>query len=186
MKVGLFGGSFNPIHNSHMKIVNDTLESKIVEEVWIIPCGQHAFGKNLLDSGHRVKMIEYAIKGRDDVKINRVELESEGVNYTIDSVQKLKRQFDHNFYLIVGADALLDLPKWKNGKKLMGMVDFLVFERGNYAVRDEIRNRVIYRESFFGTSSTEIRERIVRGESISGLVPIGVEKYIIKEGLYNG
>ncbi len=97
MKVGLFGGSFNPIHKSHMKIVDETLESKVVDEVWFVPCGKHAFGKDLLEPEHRVKMIGYAIQGMENVKISDVELDSVDVNYTADTVRKLKNEFDRLF-----------------------------------------------------------------------------------------
>ncbi|MCK4650057.1 nicotinate (nicotinamide) nucleotide adenylyltransferase [Candidatus Pacearchaeota archaeon] len=185
MKVGLFGGSFNPIHKSHIEVINKTLESKVVEEVWIIPCKEHAFGKNLLNSEQRIRMIEYAIKEIDSVKINRVELNSKGINYTIDTVRKLKKEFNHDFYFIIGSDVLPDLPYWKKNEELVELVNFLVFERKGYLIRKEPQDMTVQRGSFFEVSSTEIRERVAKGKPISRLVFTEVENYIIREGLYN-
>ncbi|MBT6690548.1 nicotinate (nicotinamide) nucleotide adenylyltransferase [archaeon] len=185
MKVGIFGGSFDPIHNFHTKIIGDALESKVVDEVWVIPCKRHAFGKNLSDSKHRVKMIEYAIKGMDHVRVDSTELDSEGVNYTIDTVRKLKSKYDHDFYFMAGSDAVSDLPSWKDGAKLRELIDFLVFERKGYSVREDSRDMTFYEKPLLGTSSTEIRERVAADKPIYELVHEDVEKYILREGLYH-
>ncbi len=185
MKIGIFGGSFNPIHNNHVKIIDKTLYKKLVEEVWIVPCGNHAFGKDLLNSKHRVKMIEYAIREIKNVKINYIELDSKGVNYTVDTIRKLKKEFSHNFYFIIGSDVLFEFNKWHKYKELIKENKFLVFKRKNYPIQKLEANMHLIENSALELSSTEIRKRIRQGKSISGLVPVGVENYIIKEEFYN-
>lgn len=91
MKIGILGGSFNPIHNSHLKIIMYSLGKKMADEVWLLPCKKHAFDKSLESTSHRINMIRLATKGMEKIKICRIELGSRGKNYTIDTMRKLKK-----------------------------------------------------------------------------------------------
>lgn len=169
MKIGLFGGSFNPVHSSHINIVKQVLDDGIAEEVWFVPCGNHAFNKNLEGAEHRVKMIERAIKGINKIKINDIEIKSSGINYTIDTVRKLRKIYpEHEFFLIIGADIICEITKWHKYKELLEEIDMFIFKR-----------------SMKDISSTQIREKLKNGESIKGLVSEEVEKYILENNLYN-
>jgi len=169
MKIGLFGGSFNPIHNSHIKVIKEILRWGAVDEVWIIPCRNHAFSKGLLDAGKRIEMIELAINGLKNVRIEKIELDSKEISYTINSVRTLKEKYpQHEFFLIIGSDIIDEIPRWHKYEELLEEIDIFVFKRSKADV-----------------SSTKIRKLLGNKNKISRLVPKVIEDYIIKNGLYS-
>lgn len=169
MKIGLFGGSFNPIHNDHLMLMNELLEKNAIDEIWIIPCKNHVFKKKFESANHRLNMIGLGIKekGIKKVKINKIELESKGKNYTINTIRKLKRKYSHEFFFIVGSDILEEITTWHKYKEFLREINLIVFKRQKK-----------------GISSTKVRENIKKQGSIRGLVPKLVSEYIIKNKLY--
>lgn len=187
MKIGLFGGSFNPIHNNHLKMIDGTLNKNFVDEVWIVPCKNHAFSKNLIPPSKRVRMIELAIGDRKNVKIDKIELESKGKNHTIETLRKLKKTYPYEFYLIIGSDVLSEFRKWYKNEELVKEAKFLVFQRKGYRIPRNFKGKIkIIKKFSLEMSSTEIRKRAKEGKSISRLVPVEIKNYIIREGIYNG
>jgi len=185
MKVALFGGSFNPIHNGHLQIANELLE-KGMEEVWIIPCGNHAFGKKLESGEHRMKMINLAIGKNPSIKAIGAELDSEGKSYSSKTISRFKKEFPHEFYFVIGTDNLIDMEKWNDFSYLKENVDFILIEREGFEISDigiSIKRTLNTNSKI---SSTQIRENISKGISVKGLVPEKVEEYIRQEGLYHG
>ena len=185
-KIALFGGSFNPIHNQHIRIIKRLSKDKIVDEVWLLPCKKHAFNKNFAAARHRIKMIKLAIKNIKNVKINRAELNSKGTTYTINTIKKLKSRYSHRFFWVIGSDILYEIKKWNNYKELLKEIEFIVFKRKGYHLKVirgmRIHKRFNYKEN--NISSTEIRKRAREGKSLKALVPLSIERYIKKEGLY--
>ncbi|MDP3882351.1 MAG: nicotinate (nicotinamide) nucleotide adenylyltransferase [Nanoarchaeota archaeon] len=185
MKVALFGGSFNPIHNGHLEICNEIISENIADEVWIVPCGNHAFGKDLAPADHRIKMIDLVLKENGKVKLIDIEVKSPEKSYTSQTIEKLKKQFPHDFYLVIGADNLKDLTKWHNFEYLKNNVAYLLINRPEFNAENELGIKI---SSFLklenNASSTEIRENVRKKISIKGLVPEEVESYIIKRRLY--
>jgi nicotinate-nucleotide adenylyltransferase len=186
MKIGLFGGSFNPIHNEHIKIVKYTLEKKLVDELWIMPCKIHAFAKNLASEKDRVRMIELAIKNLGNVKICDVELKSNGINYTSDTIKTLKNQYNHQFYFIIGFDILKEIHRWYKHKQLFNEVEFIAFKRKNYSFKKVPEMKIPYLIDWKekSISSTLAREKVHEGKSLNNLVPEAVSEYISKNNLY--
>lgn len=187
MKVGLFGGSFNPIHNSHVKIIDEVLNSGLVDEVWIIPCGNHVFGKGLIGSEQRIDMIKLAIGGRVYVKINRMEVDSGKMSYAIDTVDELMKEFpEHEFCFISGSDISGEFVKWYRAKELSGKIEFILYERGGYEILENSLMRVkgILKFQVDNVSSSEIRERIKKNIDVNELLPRNVLEYIRGRGLY--
>ncbi|MDO8622758.1 MAG: nicotinate (nicotinamide) nucleotide adenylyltransferase [archaeon] len=187
-KIGIFGGSFNPIHNYHIKIIKNLLNYNIVDEVWILPCKKHPLNKEIINEKYRVKMIKLAIKNVKDVKICDIELKSKGKNYTIKTIKKLKRKYGvkYHFFLVIGSDILYEIKKWNEYQKLFNEIGFIVFKRKGYPTK-KTKGMNIYhtmKKEFGNVSSTRIRQNIKDGKSFKRLVPIKVEKYIIKEKLY--
>lgn len=186
MKVGIFGGSFNPVHNGHLGLVDKVLEDKLVDEVWLMPCGRHAFNKNLTAASDRAEMLRLGIIGKKNVKISRLEIDNPGISYTYDSLMKLKHEYSEDFYLIIGADILKDLnpQKWQGYEELCKIGKFIVFNRKGYEIRNPgINMSTIYLEDA-AISSTEVRNRIKQGLSIEGMVPKSVGDYIQQNRLY--
>jgi len=134
-KIALFGGSFNPIHNDHIKIIKELLKKGLVDEVWIMPCNKHAFNKELASGKNRVEMIKLAIKNIKKVRVCYIELKSTGKNYTLNTLRKLRARYPYEFILMVGADILHEIKKWHNYRKLLDETSFIVFGRKSYPVK---------------------------------------------------
>ena len=188
MKVGIFGGSFNPIHNTHVRIIEEILRRKLVDEVWVLPCRDHPFNKKFESAEHRVNMINLAIKEMDSkkVKICDVELNSNEKSYTYDTIKKLKEKYNHEFSLIIGSDLLKEIEKWYKYLELVNEIKCIIFLREGYPIvlPKSLKNACIIREDPNNTSSSKIRERLYNSEAINYFVPCKVEKYIKKNKLY--
>jgi len=187
MKIGIFGGSFNPVHNSHIKIVEEVLNRGFVDEIWIVPCGSHAFEKNLIDPEKRLKMLELVF-GRDKrVKILRIEIDSNEKNYTLDTIKNLKNKFpEHEFYFVIGSDVTGEYKKWYRHEELSKEVKFIVYLRKSYKIKND-KGMIIYKiinKNLSDISSTEIRNLIKDKKNISKFVPREVENYIKENNLY--
>lgn len=186
MKIGLYGGSFNPVHNGHLGVIDNVLQKNIVDEIWLLPCKNHAFDKDLVSLEHRVNMLKEATYGKERIHIDYTEAHSSGKNYTSETLKKLRKKHpEHSFYFIIGSDAVNDVDKWHNYTYLYDTTSFIVVKRTGYTMKNNpklILETVIDDVSRF--SSTEIRERISCGESIKGMLPASVERYILKSGLY--
>lgn len=184
MRVGIYGGSFNPVHNAHVGVVDLVVKEGLVDEVWLMPCKTHAFSKDLVSQEHRLKMLELAFQGFDKVKINYTELDSEDVSYTSKTIKKLKSEYSHDFYFIAGTDALNSLDKWYDSAYLRDSLNFIGVKRSGYSFSVENLNLEKLVDANLSLSSTAIRKKISEGKSISGLVPKKVEDYILSNQLY--
>ena len=185
MKIGLFGGSFDPIQNAHMADIQKVLSANLVDKVWIMPCGKHAFEKSLTPAEYRLDMIRLAIGGMEDVEIEYSELYSCRKNYTADTLRRLKSQHGHDFCLIAGSDILGEVERWKDFDYIR-QIPFIVIKREGYDYSEKnLRLEAFLEDNQSSVSSSEIRKRIMAAESVTGLVPRAVERYIHKNHLYS-
>ena len=184
-KIGLFGGSFNPIHNSHIAIIKKLLKSNLVDEVWIMPARKHAFNKKMASVKDRLAMIQIAIEGLKKVKICVVEINAEGKNYTSDTLKKLRKKYKYEFILINGSDTIQQIKKWHKYKAVLSEAKFIIFKRRSYSFK-KIRQMKILKiiGGIKSNSSTDVRKRILEGKSIKNLVPAKIAGYISKKRLY--
>jgi len=186
-RIGLFGGSFNPIHNAHIILIKQIIRKKLVDEVWIIPCKKHNFNKHLLSTSDRIKMIKLAMAELKKVKINNVELKMRGKSCTFKTLRRLKQENrNKEFYLVIGADILQKIKRWYKYKKLVKETKFIISARKGYklARNPDLRIEKIVDLKQDNISSKSIREKVKEGKSISKLVPRKVEEYIKKNKLY--
>lgn len=184
-KIALFGGSFNPIHNGHLQIAESLVKQKFVDEVWFIPCGNHAFNKDLAKGDLRLRLINLAIKNNPKLKAVGVEL-NDNKSYTSKTVAWFKKEFEHQFYFIIGADNLKDLDRWNNVEYLKQNVEFILVTRPGFIFPEKIDIKVAkILELENKTSSTVIRENLKKGISIEEFVPKQVEEYLKQEKVYN-
>lgn len=184
-KIALFGGSFNPIHNHHITMAKCALEKELVDEVWIIPSKNHPYNKNLAPAYHRINMIVLAFNN-PRIKINNLEVDSNETNYTLKTIQKLKKQYPYKFYWMAGSDILSEINKWHGRDELFKETEFIIFNRKGYHVnapKNMKIKRILNIESN-NESSTEIRERIKQNKPLKNLVPLVIEDYIKREELY--
>ncbi len=184
-RIGCLGLSADPPHLGHLEIARLLLKKKIVEEVWLIPCYRHPFGKPLASSKHRWQMTK--LLEEPGVKTKEVEICRKGKSYTIDTVRILKEKYpDYQFFLVIGSDILktCSFLNWKHWSELSFLVEFLVVERPGYKVKKLYPGFILVEGKISNISSTKIRERIRHGLPIEGLIPPKVKDYIQRHNLY--
>lgn len=188
-EVGLFFGSFNPIHTGHMIIAQTMFEYSSIEELWFVVSPQNPFKKtkSLLHEFDRYDMVEVAIRENPKFKVSDIEFNMPKPNYTIDTLTLLSEKHkDKKFRLIIGGDNMKNFHKWKNSEMILKNFGLLVYPRPNQDKTSLIEhNNVEYIESpMLDISATFIRNAIKKGHSIKYLVPESVESYIDRKGLY--
>ncbi|GAK55527.1 probable nicotinate-nucleotide adenylyltransferase [Candidatus Vecturithrix granuli] len=211
MNIALLGGSFNPPHICHIFIAQYVLATTDVEQVWFLPCYQHAFGKQLAPFEHRLALCQLAVASFSEhrIKVLPLERERQGTSWTIDTVRYVIRMFpDMHFIWIIGSDVLSELDKWKDFDQLLELISFVIVPRAgaepidvspssNHPMVDSSKARQtlhqlraqyqeLKQQGIFlpDVSSSRIRERIKNGLSIQHLVPRPVKDYIEKYSLY--
>ena len=192
MKVGIFGGTFDPIHFGHLLLAEQAREAASLHEIWFIPAGEppHKQGKPVTPAMERKKMVELAIEGHPQFKVNPIELMRSGPSYTVDTIMELKKQNPHvEFFLLVGADMVKNLPKWYKIKEIIQNVHVIGLGRPGVdhdALPEYIEERLMWIPDAVETniSSNIIRKRLMLNRSVRYLVPDSVYKYIKEQGLY--
>ncbi|HEY5537254.1 MAG TPA: nicotinate-nucleotide adenylyltransferase [Acetobacterium sp.] len=197
-KIGLFGGSFNPIHTGHLLLAESARDQYELDRVLFIPTGNNPFKISLDDISreHRLNMVELAIKDNPYFEVMTHEIDQTGITYTIDTIEEIKKSFPNSdFYFITGADLMFEITLWKGAPELLKSVKFITTFRPGYSHEkldarieelQEIYDASIYKlySSEMDITSSEIRSRVKNGYSIRYLLPKAVEEYIYKEKLY--
>jgi len=191
MRLGLFGGTFDPIHMGHL-ILAETIRSDFpLDRIFFIPAAvpPHKQRRRISSSEARVEMLTLALEDHPYFDISMAELEIGGVCYTIDTVRHFLDQYNRDtLYLIIGGDSLGDLLTWKKPYELLDLIQVLVVHRPGYPLDDieqDIRKRISFISMpLIDISSTTLRERIKSDQSIRYRVPEKVEAYIREKGLY--
>ena len=200
MRLGIFGGGFDPVHYGHLLLAECCLEQGRLDQVWFLPT---AVAPHKPDFQHspaeaRLEMLELAIAGNPAFSVNRYEVDRGGVNYTVDTLAHFRREEpDGELFFLMGADMLHDLPHWRQPAKVCEWATLVVVCRPPVAELDfESLTRIASVEQIdrirrhqvempqVDISSTEIRRRVAEGLSIRYQTPRAVEKYIETHGLY--
>ena len=192
MRIAIYGGSFNPMHIGHKKIVDYVLNNLNMDKIIIIPVGIPSHRENNLEqSDTRLKICQEIFKGNKKIEVSDIEIKSEGKSYTYDTLLKLIDLYGENneFFEIIGEDSLKSLKTWKNYEELLKICKFIVFRRKddkNIQIDEEFlnnKNIIILENEYYDISSTEIRNMIKNNEDISAFVNKKVKKLIEKEYL---
>ena len=200
MRLGIFGGSFDPIHYGHLLVAEEARATLSLEEVVFIPTGQPWMKPErvLSPSEHRMNMVRLAIASNPFLCASPMEIDRPGLTYTIDTLEELRREVQDEpvYCLILGADSLRELPRWKEPAKLLEQCTLVTAPRPGYpnpdltsldAIKPAASDQVaILKGPAVGISGTEIRSRITDGLSVRYQVPEEVEDYIHRYGLYRG
>lgn len=188
MKIGLYFGSFNPIHNGHLIIANFVLQHTAVEQVWFIVSPQNPLKQSgsLLNEYHRLHLVKQAIDGEKNLKASDIEFGLPRPSYTIDTLTYLEEKYPENsFSVIMGSDSLQNIGKWKSGDVLMKRYHVLVYQRPGFEVDTSKDLKVVLLKApLLDISSTMIRKMVMAGQSIRYLVPDAVNEEILKSGYY--
>lgn len=188
MKVGLFFGSFNPVHNGHLIIAQHFLNETELSQIWIVVSPQNPFKqqKQLLNEYDRLHLINLAIEKSQNLKATDLEFRLPKPSYTINTLAYLKEKHpQHEFAIIMGSDSLQNLDQWKNANQIMESYPIYVYERPGFVVKNEkVKHLLSLSAPLLEISATHIRELIQKGKSIRFLVPDSVCDEIEKAGYY--
>lgn len=191
-RVGLFGGTFNPLHNAHIEVARAALKQYELSSIVFIPNGIPPHKEQVLgiDKEPRFEMVRLAIETMPEFTVSRVEVDRDGPSYTIDTIRALKDDYPQGICFIVGADRLLKLDTWEEPHELLRSVPFIIAPRSGVSLDifdvSPFREAVIVplRMDDVDLSSSGLRTRIRRGESIREWVPKEVADYIEKHRCY--
>jgi nicotinate-nucleotide adenylyltransferase len=190
MDIGLYFGSFNPIHTGHLIIVNHILNETGLQKIWLILSPQNPFKTNerLLNESKRLSLIEKAIHDDERIIVSDVEFKLSLPSFTINTLNYLKENHpQHNFSIIMGSDSFQYLHKWKNFEAIIRDYKILIYRRPGFEIENKINARIeILNAPLLDISSTEIRKLIKDGKSIRYLVPQQVREEIEKNHYYKG
>jgi nicotinate-nucleotide adenylyltransferase len=178
MRVAFFGGSFNPPHIAHQLVSLYVLETAPVDELWLVPCWKHPFDKALTPYGDRLRMCELAATALGPrARASDIEGRLGGESRTLLTIKALRQERpDCEFHLVVGADIEPELPMWYGAEELLRTVPRIVVGRGGFSGGSAVAMPTL--------SSTEVRRRIMAGQSVEGLLPKTVADYIREHQLY--
>lgn len=200
MKIGILGGSFDPVHTGHIELAKKALCLGL-DKVIFVPTGTQPFKCDIVPASDsdRAEMLKIAIKGMCQFEISYYEMEKEGLSYTINTLRAMKEIYeDAEIFFIIGIDAFLEIERWKGAEDLLNEFSFIIGMRPGY--REEQLEEVIARiEHKYGTkmvkinnpmidiSSTEIRQYVKTGcwAEADGKIPPQVKEYIIRNEVYN-
>lgn len=185
-KVGIVGGTFDPPHIGHLIIADQILHRYQLQEIWFMPnyLPPHKEKTSNTSAYDRLRMLELAIEDHPSFKIETIELERDGKSYTYDTMRLLKkREPNTEFFFIIGADMVEFLPNWYKIEELIKLVRFIGVNRPEYQTKTAYPIDIVTIPDVY-ISSSMIREKIAKGESVKYLVPNSVLQYIKEKGLY--
>ena len=197
MKLGVLGGTFDPVHLGHLAVAEEARSSLQLSEVLLVPAGQPLLKPPhpVTPAEHRLRMLQLAIADRPHFQVSTVEIERSGPSYTVDTVAELRHQYrDDDIFFILGWGSLAQLPEWREPSGLIQMCYLVAVPRPGYprpkledleASIHGISQRVVFLdEPNMDISASDIRERVARDLSVGHLVPEPVARYIKQHKLY--
>ena len=197
-RIGVFGGTFDPIHLGHLRVARSVRFTLGLDRMLLVPAGQPWLkaGTPVSAVADRVEMVRLAIGRRKDLELSTIEAERPGPSYAVDTMEALlgPAPAGPDLYFLLGGDALADIARWKDPRRLIRLCRLVAFARPGGRLPDVqaleaavpgISQRVVLVEvPQVDVRATEIRCRVAQGRSIRGLVPRAVERYILERGLY--
>jgi len=199
MRIGIYGGSFSPVHNGHVAAARAFMEQMWLDVLYIMPAGipPHKQMEGDANPWQRLKMCELAFEGIDGVLISDLEIRREGKSYTVDTLRAMASE-EHRLFLLMGTDMLLTLDTWREPEEIFRLCYPVYMRReGADPILDaRIVAKISEYQQKYGkvvrrivgdpvvVSSTAVRRAVAEGKSIAGMVPPAVEKYILENGLY--
>jgi nicotinate-nucleotide adenylyltransferase len=210
--MGLFGGTFNPIHLGHLRGLEEVREAFRFQETVFIPAAipPHKVTEGIIDAKHRLEMVKLAIRTNPSFSISSVEFDRPGKSYSVDTLRYFREKNENvSLFFILGKDAFMEIETWKDYQRLFSVSNFVVMTwpevgktsfhvqppdslassfRYDHEVKAWIHSSghtLHFKEiTFLDISSTKVRKKIERGKSVKYLIPLEVEAYVKKHGLY--
>lgn len=197
-KIGIMGGTFNPIHMGHLMLAEDVRDAFSLDEIWLIPtgCSYMKAEASVLSPKERYHMTSLATSDNEKFRCLDIEIKREGYTYTYETLEELRREYpEAAFFFLTGADCLFTIENWKEPERIFANCHMIASVRGDASLtemeakRDELAKKYHAQITLFSfrnleISSTDIRERVRQGKSIRYLVPDKVRSYIEEKGFY--
>lgn len=189
MKIAVYSGSFNPIHNGHIAIARAAL-SEGYDEVWMLvsPQNPHKTEEELWPFEERMKMVQLCLAGEEHIKVSACENKLPRPSYTINTLEYLKEQYpEHQFRLLIGSDNLQKFHLWKDYQKIIDSFGLIVYPRAsaNSVSSENQPNIQFIKAPLLNVSATDIKKLLFENQSIHGLVSAEVEKYLLQKIKFN-
>jgi nicotinate-nucleotide adenylyltransferase len=190
MKIGIFGGSFDPVHNAHVALARVALAELRLDELLWVPAGQPwQKQRDLTPAADREAMVRLAIAGEPRFKLSRIELERSGASFTIDTVRQLQGERPGaQWFLVIGQDQYAGFHTWHGWQELLGLVTLAIADRpdAKHSADPQVlaAAKATVTLPMMDVSSTDIRGRVMQGQGITDLVPEPVARYIARHHLY--
>lgn len=196
IKVGIMGGTFDPIHIGHLILAMEAINYKNLDEVWFIPTGNPNFkqDKNVTDKQKRFEMVKIATQDNKKFNVCDYEINKNGVTYSWETMKYLRENYDYDFYFIMGEDSLMSVETWENAEDFLENTKILACIRRQEEMSkldikiDDLKSKGYFVEkiptSFIDISSTKIREKVQTNQDFRYFVPNQVFEYIVRNKLY--
>jgi nicotinate-nucleotide adenylyltransferase len=200
MRIGIFGGTFDPVHYGHLILAEQCREQARLDAVWFVPAARHPFKADATATTfeRRAEMLQLAIAGHPAFRVDEIEKDRPGLSYTADTLDELQRQHpDAALHLLLGSDTLPDFPKWYEPGRIVYTAALVVMERPGHLVPSvaELQSALVLPPDvslrmqvvevpLIDLSSRDIRRRVAQGHTIRYMLPRAVEVYIAEKGLY--
>ncbi|HEY0067557.1 MAG TPA: nicotinate (nicotinamide) nucleotide adenylyltransferase [Flavisolibacter sp.] len=188
MEVGLYFGSFNPIHTGHLIIANHILNQTSLHKVWFVVSPQNPFkpSATLLNEYDRLHLVQKAIEQDDRLWASNIEFSLPKPSYTAHTLAYLKEKYpSHQFTIIMGSDSFQNLGNWKNAEAIVSNYPIIIYERPGFEVKNDLGAKITVMDApLLQISATHIRELVRAGKSIKYLVPPAIEEEILNSGFF--
>lgn len=189
MNIGLYFGSFNPVHHGHLIIANHILNESKVQEIWFVVSPKNPFKEtsSLLNEQHRLSLVKLAIDDTPGMRVSNIEFNLPKPSYTINTLVYLEEKYPkHKFHIVMGSDGFKNIDKWKNADQLLKNYPIIIYNRPGFELTELHKGNVsVVDAPLLEISSTHIRKLIKEKKSIRYLVPENVLKEITKENYYS-
>lgn len=196
MRLGIYGGTFDPIHLGHLLLAETCREVCQLDEVWFIPAASppHKQGNQISSARDRVQMLEFAIAGHPQFKLNKLELKRTGPSFTVDTLEQIQQEDStRELFLLLGGDSIIDFPTWREPQQILELATVVAVNRGRDRVNsagwqalgtNALDRLQIVNMPAIEISATQMRQSVSQGKSIRFQTPRSVEMYILQKGLY--
>lgn len=187
MNIGIYGGSFNPPHYGHEKIIRRVIKDLKLDKLLIVPVGIPCHGKSdILNGEHRYEMCKIYFEKIDKVEISRIEIDKKKISYTYETLEEIINNYgkNHNYFEIIGGDSAEYFNKWREYKKILKLSKVVVIKREGYVNKIDSENIIEIENEYYKVSSSKIREKLRNKKKVKELLKKEIFDYILKHKLY--
>jgi nicotinate-nucleotide adenylyltransferase len=188
MQIGLYFGSFNPVHIGHLIIASHILNETALQKIWFVVSPQNPFkpSDTLMNEYDRYHLVQKAVEGDDRLRASDIEFSLPKPSYTVHTLAYLKEKYpSYEFHIIMGSDSFQNIRNWKNADVIVRDYPIIIYERPGFEVKNEAGANVhIMKAPLLQISATHIRELLRKGKSIKYLVPASIEEEVMNSAFY--